>query len=651
MKDIVKSQIRTVILLSGQQFKMQQLRALLAILFIISHSAYAEDPQTSFLDDLPTITVEVKASKEERKNPVSAFDAPVSELQVDPLVDLQSRGFPEAQSDITIRGGTFENSGIRLGAAGIFDPQTGHYLSEIPLSTEMLEAPARLSGLNNAFSAFNANAGSLTWALRPIHERHRIVSAGAGDFKTNTQHAYFAETELINSAIGSLGADASFSRFESSGTRPDADSRYGRGALRLQQRSESSQTDLLGAYQEKFFAWPDLYAPHVLHELARSSDMESEDLSTALFLLNHKSKYGNGSFVEASAYHRRNHDDYEFDRYQKGLFNAYLHTTRVSSVSADGKHVLENRFIRYSGSLIVDEIDSSSLVFGPFSSRSWYNASLMPGYVIPVDDMRTLTFQVGASVNDTNRDHARVSPFGGIELANERQLGIRDVVYIDISQNSQLPNYTALGSNPDSGLFRGNPDLGRTISTNYESGIRIEREKTFVSTAVFYRYDKDLIDWTYDSNVPFAARSANNMDTGTFGAESVLWHNFGLFEVRGGYTFLNKASHYAQTGVDASFYALNFPNHRIVLSLMTSPFEEVSIRLDNEWRQQEANVLRDSGNRDSFISSISCVLGIPEMKGAEILVSVYNIGRENFQSIPGVPSEGRLALGELRWSW
>ena len=64
----------------------------------------------------------------------------------EPLVDVQGRNLAEAQADISIRGGIFENTGFNLGAVTISDPQTGHYLAEIPLAPAMLGAPAVVTG-------------------------------------------------------------------------------------------------------------------------------------------------------------------------------------------------------------------------------------------------------------------------------------------------------------------------------------------------------------------------------------------------------------------------------------------------------------------------------------------------------------------------
>ena len=70
--------------------------------------------------------------------PVGTFAMPVSALRYEPLVDVQGRNMAEGQADVSIRGGTFENTGFRIGAVTILDPQTGHYFAEIPVPPVML---------------------------------------------------------------------------------------------------------------------------------------------------------------------------------------------------------------------------------------------------------------------------------------------------------------------------------------------------------------------------------------------------------------------------------------------------------------------------------------------------------------------------------
>src|SRR5512141_2317200 len=68
------------------------------------------------------------------QTPVATFAMPVSGLRYEPRVDVQARNLAEGQADVTIRGGTFENTGFKVGALSLYDPQTGHYLAEIPIA-------------------------------------------------------------------------------------------------------------------------------------------------------------------------------------------------------------------------------------------------------------------------------------------------------------------------------------------------------------------------------------------------------------------------------------------------------------------------------------------------------------------------------------
>lgn len=119
---------------------MKKLKILALIVALVN-------PALSFAENnkIPGITISDSAVA--IPDPIGTFASPVSVLNYDPRVDLQERNLTEGQADIAIRGGTFEGTGLRIGAIGIFDPQTGHYLAEVPFSPLMLSQPDVLTGL------------------------------------------------------------------------------------------------------------------------------------------------------------------------------------------------------------------------------------------------------------------------------------------------------------------------------------------------------------------------------------------------------------------------------------------------------------------------------------------------------------------------
>src|SRR5471032_2236669 len=103
--------------------------------------------------------VQVYSPRVANQSPAATFAMPVSALRYEPLLDVQARNLTEAQADVTIRGGIFENTGFRIGGSTLYDPQTGHYFAEIPIAPAMLGAPTILTGVDNAAGATNATTG------------------------------------------------------------------------------------------------------------------------------------------------------------------------------------------------------------------------------------------------------------------------------------------------------------------------------------------------------------------------------------------------------------------------------------------------------------------------------------------------------------
>ena len=254
--------------------------------------------------NLPEVTV--NASRVANQAPAVTFAMPVTALRYEPRVDLHGRNLAEGQADITIRGGIFENSAFQVGALTIVDPQTGHYFAELPVAPSMLAAPEIRTGSDLALGATNTTVGAISQGWRPIR------TGGAAAFALGEYRLRRAEITqgFATAPVGGAarwGVDVAAARSESDGAVPFGEHEFDRVNVRLQRASGAAQTDLFAGYQGKRFGWPNLYTPF--------NSNETENLQTLLFALNHRSTWGAGEFVEAGAYHRRNKDDYAFNRF------------------------------------------------------------------------------------------------------------------------------------------------------------------------------------------------------------------------------------------------------------------------------------------------------------------------------------------------
>ena len=593
--------------------------------------------------ELPSVTV--FSPRIANQEPVGSFAMPVSALRFEPLVDVQARNLGEAQADITIRGGIFENTGFRVGGVSLYDPQTGHYFAEIPVAPAMLTAPQILTGADNALVGFNANVGTVAYGWRPITTRGE-ATISFGDHDLERQSFYQGYVSGAKIAGRSLAADTEFSRSSGDGTIRFGDQHFARIGGRLQLADDNSQTDLFYGYQKKFFGWPNLYTPFGFHE--------TEDLQTGLLALNHRVSFGADDFVELGVFYRRNKDNYVLSRESPGIFNAQ-HTTGARGASVSGRNETGPVTLNYSMEVVSDNLTSTSLTYfsptrGDFKSRTYYKAGLLPEKSWTVDATRQLAAKAGLTYDDTDHDGSALSPTAELALVENRGAAGIERYYFSYAKTTQVPTYTALRSSPSGGLFRGNPNLGRETAQNIELGWSQARGVWSVRSAFFYRRDTALVDWTYLNTSP-AARTANAVDIDTFGFEGVATYTTSRIKIVLGYTFLNKAADYRGAAVDASYYALNFAKHRLTAAVIARLGAGFELRMDNVARIQEDNSQRKIGGDEALLSSLGLFYLPKSIPGLEVSLSADNLWDSNFQEVPAVPASGRQISSGVTYRW
>ena len=608
--------------------------AALVVFAALPASSRADDEEIIKLP--PFVTTAARVAND---SPVGTFPMPVSGLRFEPTVDVQARNFAEGQADISVRGGIFENTGFSLGGGALFDPQTGHYAAELPVAPAMVQPVRVLTGADAAFSGLNSSVATLAYDWAPIQTRGEVTAA-LGEHSTRSGSLYQGYRAPTYAGAATLGADVAISHSESDGAIPGGDHKFTRFAGRVQRQQGDAQTDLFAGYQTKFFGWPNLYTPF--------NWLETEDLATTLVSVNHRVGDVAGEYWQTSALWRRNTDDYEADRTRPGLYNPYRHETRLTSFAGEGRRMLAGDWaVHGRAEAAADTIESTSLTAGRFNSRTYLKVGAELERAFHLTNGAELQFQGGAAWADDNRGGGALSPIA--ELAWQHAVGGRSTrLYAQVADDSQVSSYTALNSAAGSGLFRGNPDLGRARSTNWELGVRHGSERLEVQAAFFVRQDRDLTDWTYRQGV--MARTANAVDIDTLGFETVSTYRWAHGRATLGYTWLRKHEDYGGVAVDASFYALNFPRHRVTAAIVWQPVKQVELRLDNEYREQEPDLLR-RGSARAVISSLGVHWLVPQVRGLELSVQVENMWDCAFEEVPAVPASPRQYSTALAYRW
>ncbi|MCU0792337.1 MAG: TonB-dependent receptor [Opitutaceae bacterium] len=601
------------------------------------------------------------------QEPTGTVAAPVSALRFEPQVDVQGRGFAEAQADVTIRGGTFENTGFSVGALPIYDPQTGHYSAELPASPHMMDAPEVRVGGAHAATAFGATAGTVAYGWRPI-ETGGAASVGAGGDDLARAEIYSGFAAEPSSGGWIVASDVSVARAQSDGAwrwrdpnppfvaapfagiKRSSSAEFQRVAGRVQLRNARSQTDVFAGYQDKDFAWPNLYAARPNTPLRA----EREQLQTKLVLVNHRTQLEtDGDFVQGGAYYRGHRDNYSIPGFGVSATNPSRHQTVVRGAAFDGrKTVREGTALRYAAGVVGDDLDSNTLnTSGPgtgrFMSRTQVYGTLQGEQTFVLSETRELVLSAGGRYDDSNRDGSEASPLASVEL--RQSAGTLRRAYLSYSESTQLPTYQALNSSPG-GLFGGNPDLPRATAQNVELGADWAAGGWTMHTAVFRRQDDNLLDYIFDPTGGLGtSRRAAAADILTHGVELFAQRSWERFDLLLGYTFFEKDDEYLPP-FEGSFYALNYAEHRLTVGGVVRLGGGLELRMDNELRRQADNALRREGN-DNVDTAVGLFYRVPGVKGLVLNAQVENLWDTAYQDVPLVPHSPRSWSVGASYAW
>ena len=599
--------------------------------FVFSSPGYAEDDDEGELSEII-----VTADRVANSRPAGTYSATVTLLRFDPLTEVQSRGLSEGQADVTVRGGLFENTGFKAGAVTIMDPQTGHYVAELPIDPELLSEPRVLTGIDNLLAGFNSNIATIEYALR------KIVDGGSVLLGAGSDSLQFRAFRFAKELTSDTGIAVSAARSKGDGTVANGDHEFERFNAHLQRGDDDRQTDMILSYQDKFYGWPGAYTGF-------ASLPETDHTKTTLLLANHRSEAERG-WWELGAFYRRLEDDYDFDRstQESGVAGSFDHETKVYGLGFQGARQTNRLTWNYAGQVTGDKlVESTDLTEGDFDSRNYASVSVVPSIILSRSDERQIDLRFGASVDWSNRDNSEVSPVLGVTLQGNNASGSHHVS-LEYAATSQLPGYTVLKSRP-TGLFGGNSDLGREKARQLSLSVSKQSADWDGALTVFYRKDDDLVDWTFESGAPFA-RQANSVDIDVFGAEAFIRRHWEAFDLIASYTFLDKDADYGAATVDASFYALNFAKQRATLAASYRFTDRLELRIDNEYRRQESNPLRASSDT-AFLVSASLAWEPPEGKGFGVALTADNLTDDDYQQFPGTPAVGRQVSLSARYVW
>ncbi len=401
--------------------------------------------------------------------------------------DVRNRGAFGMQADISIRGGSFDQTLVLLNGMNINDPQTGHHNMDIPVDLssisriEILKGPgARVFGPD----AFNGVINIITTGKTADQ---LSVSATAGQF------GLYSISASSGLTLGNTSHRLDISKSGSDGFTKNTDFQ----ALNLFYSGTAGKMQKLeyqASYMEKAFGANSFYTPKYPDQFE----------STKTVFTSARLKTGWKGLAPA-LYFRRHYD--EFRLFRNEAPNWYTtHNYHYTDVLGSNANIW-NRTGKYSKLSIGYDIRHEMIRSNKLGDSL---ANPIPvtgaeGRFYTLGKVRTsaglfaeesvnlnrLSVSAGLLASYLSALPGKIALYPGVDVAY--QLGRYYRIYSNVNRTLRLPTFTDLYYNDNTS--KGDPGLKPEEAITLEAGIKFNKPGIIAHAAAFKRYGRNMIDW------------------------------------------------------------------------------------------------------------------------------------------------------------
>ncbi|MBR6118248.1 MAG: TonB-dependent receptor plug domain-containing protein [Paludibacteraceae bacterium] len=454
-------------------------------------------------------------------------------------LDVRSRGTTNAQTDISLYGGTFDQVLVMLNGIPVNDAQTGHYAMNIPITPALIQRIEVRQG-NAALSA-GAFTGLVNIITRQTWEDQYTLQMDAG---TNASvHPLMVGSWARRDVHVNVSAEYARSNGYYAPTEEDKEREalrntdYQLANLYLQTRWRNLDAQIGAQYKDAGLGTGYGFA-----------STDQFDATRTLFA-SIQNRWDFGSFwsLSAQASYRTNYDRYEWHR--GAVTNRHwTHSTRAA---------LEAEY------------------FHPEIGTTTLRAEIQDDYIRSTNMGEHNRIHATLSAKHLYEHHGWIAALGAAGHYNTwfgwNGTGYAYVGYtslfITASRSVRMPTWTDLYYK--AGVQRGNTDLKAekawTLALNgqYTWDWR-QAGQLHIAGNIFYRWGQDIIDWTYDTTDSLF-HATNHQSVNTFGLEGNVAYRLNEWlrnvSIRYAYTRLS-----LDVATEKSNY-LDHLRHKLVLNI------------------------------------------------------------------------------------
>lgn len=501
--------------------------------------------------------------------------------------DVRGRGSSGIQADISIRGGSFDQTLILLNGMNISDPQTGHHNMDIPVDLssidriEILKGPgARVFGPN----AFNGVINIITNEKKADQLSVSAMGGQYGLYNLSASMAFHIRNTTHNLQVSNSASD---------GFIQNTDYK----ALNLFYSGTAGKSQKLGyqaSYMKKAFGANSFYTPKYPDQY----EITQTIFASARYKTNFK------GFAPA-VYFRRHYDEFRLFRDEAPAWykSHNYHYTDVLGSNANlwtrtgtqGKLSVgyDVRYEQIRSNKLGDSLDTPIPVKGVESTFYTLGKSRTSAGLFVEESVNIKKFSVstGLLVSYLSALPGKIAIYPGLDAAYQLHDNFR--IYFNANRTLRLPTFTDLYYNDPTS--KGDPNLKPEEAVAIEAGLKYNKPGIISHVAIFKRYGHNMIDWVRSSATePWQATNITDINVAgietsiAFNMEELMPNSF-LKTITLGYAYLeaNKSSDEFM-----SRYVLDILKHKADLLINHKLWQNLSATWAFSYQDREGGYIK-----------------------------------------------------------
>ena len=503
-----------------------------------------------------TTTQEVISKREIDRLPIISTE---SALRQSASIDIRERGVRGVQADLSIRGGSFDQSLIFLNGVNFTDSRTGHQNLGLPIDIEIVDKINLLQGLSTP----GAITGAINLITGTSNKSYLNIENNSGQFGYQLYrfdgNYHYKNTNLF----------AAVSHKRSEGYIANTDFETTNAFVHLRQATNNfGSFDIQAGYQDKAFGSNGFYSLKYPNQY--------EHTQTRLGSIGWNKNIADFSFTSNINY-KRVYDKYQLTRGTNMNFHRtddagasllISYTSSLGKTFAGGNVRFNHIYSNNLGNAIDNPIavpGEANVFYNKEKSRSSYDFFLK--HRISINKL-----QAEGSLTQA------ITPFGDELLWGvNTQYKIASFLKLtaNANHNLRLPTFFDLFYN--SKVQLSNPNLGAEKATTFDLGLEYQKGHYSASVNVFSRKIDHMIDWVKDVNLDSLIwHSVNYTQMTTNGLEASAGLSFDKIvkSVKLSYSLLKTDKN---AGSYVSKYALDYLRYKLSLSTQLELTSKLSL--------------------------------------------------------------------------